>query len=109
MKPKHLFRGLLLGVSVAATILIIAFGLFLAIWGWARFKADFWPLDRSFVGPNLVASVVTIIIVLAHNEGRVIQKDEEHHANIKQIMRDAVVEAIHPTETAEENVAEEIK
>jgi hypothetical protein len=25
---------------------------------WSRFVADFWPPDRSFIGPNLVASVV---------------------------------------------------
>jgi len=32
--------------------------------GWSRFVADFWPPDRSFVGPNLVASVVQWAIVL---------------------------------------------
>ena len=28
-----------------------------------RFNADFWPLDASRVGPNLVASVVQWIII----------------------------------------------
>ncbi len=28
---------------------------------WNRFSADFWPPDRSFVGPNILASVVSFI------------------------------------------------
>ena len=38
------------------------------VFDWARFKADFWPPDRSFIGPNLVASIVQacfLLIVLA--------------------------------------------
>ena len=38
------------------------------IFDWARFKGDFWPPDRSFVGPNLLASLVQagfLLIVLA--------------------------------------------
>lgn len=31
---------------------------FWAVFDFARFEADFWPLDASRVGPNLVASVV---------------------------------------------------
>lgn len=30
----------------------------------SRVKADFYPPDRSFVGPNLVASVVQFVIIL---------------------------------------------
>lgn len=38
-----------------------------AVWialDWHRFVADFWPIDRSFVGPNLVASVVQFDILV---------------------------------------------
>jgi hypothetical protein len=34
------------------------------ILGWHRFLADFWPIDDSRVGPNLVASVVQWALVL---------------------------------------------
>lgn len=30
----------------------------------SRISADFWPPDRSFVGPNLVASVIQWIVVV---------------------------------------------
>ena len=42
-------------IAVIALVLIV-------VWitlGWHRFLSDFWPPDRSFVGPNIVASVVT--------------------------------------------------
>lgn len=32
--------------------------------GRSRWGADFWPLDRSYVGPNIVASVLTWIVVV---------------------------------------------
>jgi hypothetical protein len=40
-----------LGVAVGLIVLLIVFHY--------RLKADFWPLDRSSIGPNLVASVLT--------------------------------------------------
>ena len=33
-------------------------------WHTDRFLSDFWPLDRSIVGPNLVASVVQYALVV---------------------------------------------
>lgn len=32
--------------------------------GWSRFLSDFYPPDRSFVGPNLIASVVQWAVIL---------------------------------------------
>ena len=46
--------------SVAVALSSAAF-----IWlDWSRFVSDFWPLDKSSVGPNLVASVVQWAIIL---------------------------------------------
>ena len=45
-----------LAVVVAAVVVVVAFR--------DRLGADFWPLDRSFVGPNLLASVVQWAVVL---------------------------------------------
>lgn len=47
-----------LGVILLLLILLFIVG------DWARFKADFIPVDGSRVGPNLVASVITWALVL---------------------------------------------
>jgi hypothetical protein len=47
---------------VAALLLIALIGF--TVFDWSRFLADFWPLDASRVGPNLVAAVVQTAIVL---------------------------------------------
>lgn len=52
--------------KVTASVYAVAWGgLIVATWG--RLGADFWPPDRSFVGPNLVASVIqaTVIAIVA--------------------------------------------
>ena len=75
---------------------------------WSRASGDFWPLDRSSVGPNLVASAVMGALIVIHNEYRVIRKDEQRHAHLREIARDAIHEALHPTESAEEHIADAI-
>lgn len=101
MKP--MLRAILAGALLGSLVLMATTGFFIGVWGWQRFLQDFWPLDSSRVGPNLVASVVTIILVTAHNEYRVVRKDEEHHASLRQTTRDAIQEVLHPVETAEQN------
>ena len=32
--------------------------------GWHRFVSDFWPPDRSFIAPNLVASLIQAAVLL---------------------------------------------
>lgn len=46
------------GYVAAAMVLALVIALAASRWFDSRIKADFWPFDRSFVGPNLVASVV---------------------------------------------------
>jgi hypothetical protein len=41
----------------AAAFALVALVYFMGF-HWARFLADFWPLDNSRVGPNLTASIV---------------------------------------------------
>ena len=47
---------------LVAIVLIFAVVLSIVLWH-SRFSADFWPLDASRVGPNLVASVIQAVIV----------------------------------------------
>ena len=46
---------------LAATLAVAVIGCIVVFW--SRFTADFWPPDRSYVGPNLVASVVQWAII----------------------------------------------
>ena len=39
-------------------VIALAAIVYFMVFHWGRFLADFWPLDGSRVGPNLVASVV---------------------------------------------------
>jgi hypothetical protein len=48
--------------GLAAALLLAAVG-FIAF-DWGRFTSDFWPPDRSFVGPNLVAALVQAVFIL---------------------------------------------
>ena len=48
--------------AIAAALLVLA-AISVIVW-WSRFEPDFWPPDRSAVGPNLVASVVQWAILL---------------------------------------------
>jgi hypothetical protein len=53
---KH-WKALLALIMLSALIIFMVFD-------WSRFLADFWPIDHSNVGPNLVASVVQYAIIL---------------------------------------------
>jgi hypothetical protein len=105
---RHAAKGVLTGLAVGVVLLGVAIGLFVLIWGWPRFVLDFYPLDSSRVGPNLCASITVVILITAHNEYRVVSKAEEHHEKLRQITHDAVKEAIHPAESAEQHVADDV-
>ncbi len=83
-------------------------GLFVVAFGWARFLADFWPLDSSRIGPNLCASFVIVVGITARNEARTIQRDEEAGEHVGEMFRDVVREAEHPTEAAEAKIADDV-
>ncbi len=85
---------------------MVAFGLFIAIWGWRRFLLDFWPLDRSRVGPSLCASLVVVLLITAHNEYVFVSKVTVRNGTPVELFRDAVDEVLHPMETAEQHIAE---
>ena len=70
-----------------AVVLLGAVGGSAALWH-ARFAADFYPPDRSFVGPNLVASVIQAIIVflaavLLYPPFRRAMEQVAHRANVE--------------------------
>lgn len=109
MNHRAVLKGMVVGAAVAAVILGVAGGLFVAIWGWNRLLADLWPLDNSRVGPNLCASVITVVLITAHNEYRTIMKAEEHHESLRQTAQDAIREALHPAESAEAAIAADMK
>ena len=56
MSGQKARRLLSLTVLVALVAIIVL--------SWSRLGGDFWPPDRSFVGPNLVASVITWAAIL---------------------------------------------
>jgi hypothetical protein len=47
--------------SVLACVYVCVCVLLVVVFA-GRIGPDFWPLDRSFVGPNIVASVVTVLV-----------------------------------------------
>lgn len=47
---------------------------------------------------------MTVTLILAHNEYRIVSVAEEHHEKLRQVTRDAIMEALHPAESAEDNV-----
>ena len=56
-KPVPLYRKILAVVLLVGAAAGIVFG-------WHRFLSDAYPPDRSYVGPNLVASLVQTIVVV---------------------------------------------
>ena len=60
--PSRL-RLIALAVAVLAGLLIAVLVAGWAHWLGDRAHADFWPLDNSRIGPNLVASAVQAVIV----------------------------------------------
>lgn len=104
----HLARGLALGLLVAAVVIGGVLAVFLAVFGWARFVADFWPLDNSRIGPNLCASIVIVVLVTGHNEYRTAVRAVEAGERLRQVGRDLEAEVLHPAETAEAHVADDV-
>jgi hypothetical protein len=86
----------------------VSFLICIGIWGWQRFLADFWPLDSSRVGPNLIASFVTVVLITAHNEGRVVQQGIEHHKDFKETVQAMLAEVMHPVEVFQDSVADAV-
>ena len=101
---EHLKNMLLPLMALLATV-AVALGVYIAIWGWARFKLDFWPLDSSRVGPNICASLFLVVLVIAHNEFVVTERAKKEHENHRQLIRDSLGELLHPTEEIEANIA----
>lgn len=69
--------------------------IYFMVFHWGRFLSDFWPLDRSIVGPNLVASIVqyaflAILLVLLYPPLRkAVEKFATRHVeSIKQHVTD---------------------
>lgn len=102
-------RNMLPGLGIALLVLGVLFGIYLLIWGWSHFLADFWPLDESRVGPNLCASIFLVVLLIAHNEFVVEKRAADRHESHKQALEDAVKEIIHPTEAAESNIADQVE
>ena len=105
---KRDLHALAIGVTFGCVVLAGTFGIFIAAWGWAHFKVDFWPLDSSRIAPNLVASFVTVILVTAHNEARLVQKNAAHHVSLEQTLRDIIDSVVHPLETVEGSIADAV-
>ena len=82
--------------------------MFVGIWGWGRFVLDFWPLDSRRLAPNVMASFVTVVLITAHNEARIVQQGIEHHRTLQEIVGRMLAEVVHPVETFTDNVAEAV-
>lgn len=105
---KHLVRGILFALLIAAAIIGVVLAFFLLLYGFGRFKADFWPLDNSRVGPNIVASFVLAVLVIGHNEYRTALKDFERGDTVRTTIKEMEQEVLHPVEAGEESVAEDV-
>lgn len=81
-------------------------GVFLAVFGWRRFLTDFWPLDNSRIGPNLVASFVVAVLVIGHNEYRTALKAVEEGRRVGDVVEALEDEVLHPAERAEQHIAD---
>ena len=104
---RHL-RNLIAPLFALAAVIGIAYLLFVQIFGYARFRADFIPLDTSRIGPNLCASIFLVVCVIAHNEFVVVRKAEQMHESHKQLTRDVMHELLHPTDQAEADIADAV-
>jgi hypothetical protein len=98
--------SLLVSLSAAITVVAVACGVFVGLFGFDRLKLDFWPLDSSRVGPNLVASMVMVVILVAHNEFVTERRAEARHETHKQLMHDILGQVEHPTEEVEQEIAD---
>ena len=86
MNGKRLDRWLL---WIVAAFLVggLALGSLVSGWFAHRLLNDFWPLDHSFVGPNILASVVQwttiaiVVSVLYPPVRHAIERFVEHHVN----------------------------
>jgi hypothetical protein len=101
--------NLFVAVFIGSLVLTVALTAFDAVWGWARFKQDFWPLDRSYIGPNLCASVVLVVLLVAHNEFVTERRAAGRHESHRQMFREEMSEIMHPTEEAEAVIAAEVE
>ena len=108
---RHLpavLRKLWLPALVMVGVIFATFGLFAAVFGWHRLADDFWPFDNSRIGPNLCASITIVVLVTAHNEYRTIRDAESRGESLEQIEHDAAEELLHPTQSAEASIAQDI-
>ena len=69
--------------AIAATIGLILFGIF----AWNRFVTDFWPPDRSFIGPNIVASAVLLSLGVLAIFKRMKREHAHLHAKLDHIVK----------------------
>lgn len=90
---RRLWLPALVGIAVVAVVLCFS-GL---IFGWHRLVVDYWPLDRSPIGPNLVASITVGVLIVAHNEYRTIRDAEAKGETTEQVVDAALEELLHPT------------
>jgi len=107
---KHLrvLKSMLYGSVVALIILGASIGVFVLVYGWARFLEDFWPLDNSRVGPNLCASLVGVVALVAHSEYRIVENDLAKGRGVRDVAHDTKVQILHPIEDAEKNIANDV-
>jgi hypothetical protein len=101
---KAVIPGVLLALSIIGAVL----GLFILTFGWHRFSQDFIPLDNSRIGPNLCASITIVVLVTAYHEYKVLARDEILDKPPDEVIDDMFHTALHPAETAEQNMAEDI-
>ena len=102
---KQLIPAMIAGIGVIVVVGLIVCGIF----GFSRVFHDFYPLDASPVGPNLVASIFIVVGVAGLNEYKVVAKDEKEGKNLKAILHDAEVEVVAPVETFEQGVATDVE
>jgi hypothetical protein len=105
---RHL-ANMVMPVLIVLIVYVAAALVFGLVFGWGRLHDDFWPPDRSFIGPNLCASFVLVLALIAHNEYVVAEHARSLHEDHKKMFSDLRDSILHPTEEAEASIAAEVE
>ena len=109
--PRKIWRiakGIIPGIISAMFFVGSVVVVFILFFGFHRVREDFIPLDNSRIGPNLCASITVLVLITAYHEYKILGQDGMMDKPVDDVIDDMVHAVLHPAETAEQNVADDI-